>query len=191
MTDIQITTSAATTYHVDAYHIDTNTKVSVLTMLAMKGLSSPSVSLSNIRALGDSVSIHGTVTGGSALTVVFDVGSAGYYRISNSGAVVIATLKSSYFNTPIPAGFSGVDPVDLLVANLENQSETTAFTLSASKGGIHESRNYTGYTAINALTLGGLAADFNAVYACDTLGDLTGITYTLSDGTHTVTLILQ
>lgn len=187
---IKVTTSTTTTFVVGIDSIPTNSEVSMSTILALRGLSSPSVALSRIRALVDSVSITGTVTGGNSLTVVFNVGTNNaYFDVTNDGSTVKVKVKAAHLATAIPPTFSTVDPVDLLVANL-GSTTAPSYTLTATKGAVTASRNYD-FPALDALTFSGLVADFNATYVVDTLGDLVGITYTLTDGTNTVTLIVE
>ena len=187
ITSLRISTSTATTYHVGNDSIPTNQTVSVATMLAMRELDSPSVSLRRLRTF-EQIEVPGTILGGGALKVKFLLGNAGFYNISLTGSTVTATLRNDDTFAAYKSA-SGADPVVMLVENLGNKT-ASAYVFTATKNSVTATRSYT-YTQLSALTLDALIDDMDDTYVCTTLSDLTGITFELTDGVQTVYLIMQ
>jgi hypothetical protein len=117
ITGITITTSGDTRYYVGSYSIATNAKEPMSSMLSMAGIDpSAQVTLGKIRSLGQSVTISGSISGGSALSVTFRLATTGYYTITNNGTTVTARLSGD----ASIASFSGTnDPVAILIRNLD------------------------------------------------------------------------
>ncbi len=193
ITSIEIDTSSKTTYHVSDYSIDTNTVVPTSTFLAMLGLdNTATVSLEKVRTLGNSFSVSGTVTGGSSLTVTFNVGSKGYYSLANNGAMVTAQLIKDADIDTANGTISGLsfDPVALLVANITDTSESTDYSVTYTQNSLSVTRTYSGYNSISSFTLSGLIklVNNNGGKTIAKLSELTNSTVTISYGMKTLTL---
>jgi hypothetical protein len=191
---VRITTNKASSFVVGEYSINTNTTTPISTFLEMIGIDkNKTVSLGKIRSLGDSFKVSGSIQNGSALEVEFLVGVSGYYTFTNNGTHVTATLKTGNNTVPITSlNIQGSDPVKLLLANIDNKGTDTVYELEAQKSGISFTKTYTGYDSVKNFTLSQLVAGINSKgYSLNTLGDLTGITVTLTYGTKTITLTMK
>lgn len=193
ITSIEIDTSSATTYSVSDYSISTNIKVPISTFLDMLGLDDTStVSLGKIRTLGNSFSVSGTITGGSSLDVTFNVGSSGYYSLTNNGTTVTAQLIKDA-SISAADGISGLnfDPVALLVANITDKTnQQVVYSVTYKQSGLSVTRTYTGYDSISSFTLKGLIGlvNNNGGRTIAKLSELTNSTVTITYGTKTLTL---
>lgn len=191
ITSIEIVTSSNATYNVDKYSIPTNTVVPTSEFLDMLGLkNTATVSLGKIRTLGNSFSVSGTVTGGGSLTITFDVGSSGYYSLTNDGTTVTAQLLKPNTNITEASGLS-FDPVALLVANITDKTDLTAYSVTYTKGtALKVEKEFTGYNSIKSFTLSKLIEHVNGNGGTQiaTLSDLTNSTVTITYGSKTLTL---